>query len=173
MNIIIVLILVVLAYIAFQLRKLNIGKSIEEKERSAEKEDQRFREMFPHIYIDTNEEDKEQIREFVKKNEDDDELAGYIYNERYKVINLKIENETDEKRKEKMKAAKEVIVNELRQWQKIFDDAKDKKEISSWEVSYLLWGYLKAVNESFLDRHTDLESYLRHSGFLNLVSLDA
>jgi len=167
MNIAYTLILAVLVYIAYQLYQLNTAKSAEKEERDVEKGEQRLREMFPNLYQGASEERKDEIKEFVEGNEVGN-LTNYVYNERYKIILEKIEKENDEARKKKMTKRMEEIVSELRHWEELFDKAEEKKEISSWETSYLLWDYLKAVNDSFPERYTDMQSCIKYSGFAAL-----
>lgn len=160
-----ILILAVLVYIAYQLYQLNNSKK-------EEKEDQKLREMFPNLYSDTNEGRKEELRDFVRKNEGD-ELSNYIYLARFKLMNEAIQNEKNISQREKMEKAKESVTSELKDWQNRLDKAAERKEISRWEISYVLWTYLKEVNERFPNLYSNMNDCLIHCGFHTPASFKA
>ncbi len=173
--------LAVLVFIAYQLLQLNRGKKYELALKVAEKSEEKMREFFPHLYPGASEDMKEEIRDFVaqsiKENVEDNDytsasmendgyssahsndLAYYIYLGRYKIIKDKIKAETDLKKKEKMQSVEEEITKELREWDKRFDLMVDKGKMSEWEKSFVLWNFLKPINEQFPERYFKLEDY--------------
>ncbi len=166
-----IIIIAVLVFIAYQLSQLNRGKKYELAIKVAEKSEEKVREFFPHLYPIASEEMKEEIRDFVtqsvKENMEDndsssadrDDLAYYIYLGRYKIINDKIKAETDLKKKERMQSVKEDISKELKQWEDRLDSMIDKGKMSEWEKSFILWDFIKPINDQFPERHFELEDY--------------
>ncbi|NNM43825.1 MAG: hypothetical protein HKM07_05730 [Chlamydiae bacterium] len=166
-----IIIIAVLVFIAYQLLQLNRGKKYELALKVAEKSEEKVREFFPHLYPTADEGMKEEIRDFVaqsiKENMEDhdststdrDDLTYYIYLGRYKIINDKIKAETDLKKKEKMQSVKEDISKELKNWEDRLDSMVDKRKISEWEKSFVLWHFLKGINDQFPERYFELEDY--------------
>lgn len=176
-----IIILAVLVFIAYQLLQLNRGKKVELALKVAEKSEDKVREFFPHLYPTATEDMKEEIRDFVaqsvKENMEDndytsasmenddyssahrDDLVYYIYLRRYKIIKDKIKAETDLKKKEKMLSVEEEITKELRGWDKRLDSMVEKGKMSEWEKSFVLWNFLKPINEQFPERYFKLEDY--------------
>lgn len=173
-------ILAVLIFIAYQLLQLNRGKKNELALKVTEKSKDKVCEFFPHLYPTTSEEMKKEIRDFVaqsiKENVEDnsssanrDDLAYYIYLGRYKIINDKIAAETDSKKKEQMQRIKEEISKELKEWDNRLDSMIDKGKMSDWEKSFVLWNFLKWINEQFPERYFELDDYFK-SRFKGLQS---
>lgn len=166
-----IIIIAVLVFVAYQLVQLNRGKKYELALKVAEKSEDKVREFFPHLYPSASEDMKEEIRDFVarsvKENMEDndsssvdrDDLAYYIYLGRYKIMNDKINAETDSKKKERMRSVEEDITKELKQWDNRLDSMVDNGKMSDWEKSFVLWNFLKPINEQFPERHFKLEDY--------------
>jgi len=171
MSWIFIIIIAILVFIAYQFSQLNRGKKYELAIKVAEKSEEKVREFFPHLYPIASEEMKEEIRDFVirsiRENMEDydslsvdrDDLAYYIYLGRYKIINDKINAETDLKKKEKMQSVKEDILKELKQWDNRLDSMIDKGKMSEWEKSFILWNFLKGINDQFPERYFELDDY--------------
>lgn len=164
-----IIIVGVLVFIAYQLVQLNKGKKHELVMKIAEKNEQKIRELFPHLYPVASEDMKEEIKDFVAKNVEENvteatsdgatTLAGYIYLERYKIMNDKIKAETDSKKKEKMQSVEDEITKKLRQWDDKLGKMVDLAKISEWEKDFILYDFLKPINDQFPERHFELDDY--------------
>ena len=171
-----IIIIAVLVFIAYQLSQLNRGKKYELElkvaEKVAEKKEEKIRELFPHLFPIASEDMREEIRDFFVKSTQEDVMetdslfddyehgmTGYIYLERYKTMSDKIDTETDLKKKERMQSVKEDISKELKQWESRLDSMIDKGKISEWEKSFILWDFIKPINDQFPERHFELEDY--------------
>ena len=167
-----IIIIGVLIYIAYQLSQLNRSKKHELVLKIAENNEQKIKEFFPHLYLNADEDMKEEIRNFVARSiqeniseinsssgENGEDFSDYIYLERYKIIHKKIDTEADLKKKERMQSIKEDIVKELRQWDEKLRTMVDSGRVSEWEKDFILWNFLKPINDQFPERYFDLEEY--------------
>lgn len=166
MNWIYIIIIGILAYIAYQLYQMNRTKEIERDEKT-------FQDKFPNLSKYASEDAKKALRAFLKQNENSDDVAKYLYTARFAQINRAIENETDATTKEKMIAAKETITKDLKQNEVRLQKAVDEKTATRWEADYVLWEYLSNVNEKFpdIDVIVTLDDLLVLRGFKGLLSV--
>ncbi len=164
--------LVVLIFVAYQLFQLNCGKKFELALKVSEQNEDKLREFFPHLYPVVPEDMKEEIRDFFVQNVNENmmnnssaagrgDLAYYVYLGRYKIINDKIAAEIDSQTIEKMESAKEEISRELNEWDNRLELMVNKRRMSDWERSFILWDFLRGINEQFPERHFDLEDYFK------------
>lgn len=164
-----IVIIGVLIYIAYQLSQLNRGKKIDLEIKIAEKDEQKIKELFPHLYLVASGDIKEEIKDFVTQNMEENitevssdgvtTLAGYIYSERYKIINEKIDAETNSQKKQEFKNIEESISKDLERWDNRLDSMVNKGKISEWEKDFILWNFLKPINDQFPERHFELDDY--------------
>lgn len=170
-----IIIIGVLVFIAYQLVQLNRGKEYELGLKIAEKNEEKIKELFPHLYSIADEDLKEEIRGFVVKNaqknmaEDDSSFdkrtdpayypGYYWYLDPYKIMNGKIDAETDLQRKKRMRNIKESTSKELEQWHNRLEKMADQGRISEWEMDFIFWNLLEPINDQFPERHFKLDDY--------------
>ena len=178
MSLTFIVIIGVLIFIAYQLSQLNRTKRNElvreAAEKFSEKSEQKYRDLFPNLYPVASEDMKQEIRDFMALKAQNDVLGinllrdeekaqdqvNYIYMERYKIINDKIETETNLQNKQRMNDVKESTSKELKQLENHLDVMVNKGKISEWEKSLVLWNLLKGINEQFPERHFKFNDYI-------------
>ena len=58
-----------------------------------------------------------------------------------------------------MQSVKEDISKELKEWDNKLDSMVDKGKVSEWEKSFILWDFIKPINDQFPERHFELDDY--------------
>ncbi len=169
MNWAFIIIIGVLAFIAYQLVKLNSGKKYEIELKLSEKSEEKIGQLFPNLYFKVSEEMKEEIRDFVTRSVNENiehnsstnrnDLAYCIYLGRYKIMNDKIKAEKGLIRREQMQRVKEDISKELSNWDSKLDSMINNGKLSEWEKDFILWHFIRSINDQFPERRFDLDDY--------------
>ena len=162
----------VLVYIAYQLVVLNRSKKGEILLKVAEKNEEMLDKRFPNLYKNINDGAKSEIMnfldDFLRQNNDD--LANYLYLERFKVMNTLIKRVISPERKKIMEDTRDVIMNDMKKCESILHKSIEEKKATDSEKDFVIWMYLNKANENFPDIE-GMSNFISFLGFDKLLSL--
>ncbi len=162
----------VLVYIAYQLVELNRSKKGEILLKVAEKNEEMLDKRFPNLYKNINEAAKSEIMNFLDDflKQSNDDLADYLYLERFKIMNTLIKSETNSERKKVMEDTKDVIMDDMKKCESNLHNSINERKATDSEKDFVIWMYLNEVNENFPDAKS-MSNFISLLGFDKLLSI--